>query len=171
MHSLSTVLQLKKNDEVCVVQKSGGKLRFAYFVGYLLNPNVSFCAKGTRKGTTAEIKPGQITYGSVSPNHGNGLVTSTGIFTAPVSGTYAFHFHALHWYQSKVSNISFRLNNHQVAGTYIKESVTPSGRLYQMVAISVVLKLEENDVVDIFLSRGKLHCCSLYLSLKGYLLF
>ena len=167
MHSLSSVLQLKKNDEVYVVQKSGGKLRFAYFVGYLLNQNVSFCAKGANR----HYNPGQITFSSVSPNHGNGLVASTGIFTVPVSGTYAFHFHALHWYQYKVSDISFRRNNHQIAETYIKESVTPNGQLYNMVAISVVLKLEENDVVDIFLSKGKLHCCSTHLSFKGYLLF
>ena len=165
MHSLSTVLQLNKNDEVYVQPRYDEKLQFAYFVGYLLNQNVSFCAKGR---PTRNYNPGQITYGSVSPNHGNGLVASTGIFTAPVSGTYAFHFHGLNYYDSKVNDISFRLNNHQVAGSYIKESV---GLNVQMVAISVVLKLEENDVVDVFLSKGKLYCCSSHLSFKGYLLF
>ena len=165
MHSLSTVLQLNKNDEVYVQPSDDGKLQFAYFVGYLLNQNVSFCAKGTG----SDYYPGQITYGSVSPNHGNGLVASTGIFTAPVSGTYAFHFHGLNSYDSKVNDISFRLNNHQVAGSYIKES--QSGDYYQMVAISVVLTLEENDVVDVFVSKGKLFVNSNFLSFKGYLLF
>ena len=166
MHSLSTVLQLNKNDEVHVQPYDDVKLQFAYFVGYLLNQNVSFCAKGT----DSDYNPGQITYGSVSPNHGNGLATSTGIFTAPVSGTYAFHFHGLNYYDSKVNDISFRLNNHQVAGSYIKES---GASLYQMVAISVVLKLEENDVVDVFLSKGILYGAggSNYVSFKGYLLF
>ena len=165
MHSLSTVLQLNKNDEVYVESYRSGKLQFANFVGYLLNQNVSFCAKARE---TSDYNPGQITYGSVSPNHGNGLVASTGIFTAPVSGTYAFHFHGLNYY-SKVNDISFRLNNHQVAGSYIQES--ESGYNYQMVAISVVLKLEENDVVDVFLSKGKLYRHDWYLSFKGYLLF
>ena len=40
-----------------------------------------------------------------------------------------------------------------------------------MLAISVVLKLEENDVVDIFLNEGKLHGERAFLSFKGYLLF
>ena len=167
MHSLSTVLQLNKNDEVHVQPNRDGDLQFAYFVGYLLNQNVSFCAKGR---PTRNYNPGQITYGSVSPNHGNGLVASTGIFTAPVSGTYAFHFHGLNWF-SKVTDISFRLNNHQVAGSrsYIKES--ERGDNYQIVAISVVLKLEENDVVDVFLSKGKLYGSFTLSCFKGYLLF
>lgn len=166
MHSLSTVLQLNKNDEVHVEPSLDGKLQFAYFAGYLLNQNFSFCAKGRH---TRNYNQGQITYGSVSLNHGNGLVASTGIFTAPVSGTYAFHFHGLNWFESKVTDISFRLNNHQVAGSYIKESESVDN--WQMVAISVVLTLEENDEVGVFLSKGILFSSNLHVSFKGYLLF
>lgn len=69
MHSLSTVVQMDKNDEVYVEQWSG-KLRFAYFVGYLINSNLSFCAEGPGhmlNSAWSEPSERTIDYGIVSP--------------------------------------------------------------------------------------------------------
>ena len=108
-------------------QKTKSKLRdapqhrFTHFVGYLLNQNVSFGCLGI--GSTPYTK-GKMTYGTVKVNLGNGLSASTGIFTAPVSGNYAFHLHGLHYHGVKLSDISFRLNNEQVSGTYVEKEVS-----------------------------------------------
>merc|ERR1711953_1333889 len=88
---------------------------------------------------------GIITYDSTSPNHGNDMVTSTGIFTAPKPGIYAFHFHGMAYDSSSSTNISLRHNNVQVAD--ILEG-SNSNEHDQMVSMSVVLKLEKNDQVD-----------------------
>ena len=133
MNSLSTVLHLNKNEEVYMKQASKAKLRdapkhrFTQFVGYLLNQDVSFGCLGKKSVYTN----GKMTYGTVKINLGNGLTASTGIFTAPVSGNYAFHLHGLHYSDgNEYSKISFRLNNEQVSGTYVNIKVSTHTAYY-----------------------------------------
>ena len=118
MQSTSVVLQLNKNDEINVRNSYGNsKLRddpnhrFTHFVGYLLKQDVGFDCQKTGYTKTSGI----ITYETATPNHGNSIVTSTGIFTAPKPGIYAFHFHGQTNYQKPPTKISLRHNNVQVA--------------------------------------------------------
>ena len=134
-------------------------------MGYLLKQGVGFdCQKSARYTNTSGI----ITYETTTPNHGNGIVTSTGIFTAPKPGIYAFHFHGLAFGQS--TDINLRHNSVQVAD--ILEG-SDSYEHYQMLAVSVVLKLEKNDQVDVYSKNGQLRDQSnqKYTHFIGYLLF
>ena len=96
MQSISVILDLNKNDEIYVHLmwtptrlRDASNHRFTHFMGHLLKQNVGFdCKKNTFTHTT-----GIITYETANPNHGNSIVASTGIFTAPQPGIYAFHFH------------------------------------------------------------------------------
>ena len=93
MQSILVVLQLNRNDEINIrTLRLGAKLRddsqhrFTHFMGYLLKQDVGFDSQKNGYTRTSGI----ITYNSTSPNHGNAMDTSTGIFTAPKSGIYAF---------------------------------------------------------------------------------
>ena len=149
MLSISVVLQLNRNDEINVYNyhkfsklRDASQHRFTHFMGYLLKQDVGFdCQKSERYTNTSGI----ITYDTATPNHGNGIVTSTGIFTAPKPGIYAFHFHAQA--KEKSTNINVRHNNVQVAD--LLEGSTSPNTIDQMVSMSVVLKLEKNDQVDV----------------------
>ena len=84
------VLQLNKNDEINVFNNHAtSKLRddpnhrFTHFVGYLLKQDVGFDCQKNGVTTTSGI----ITYETATPNHGNGIVTKTGIFR-----NYLLHF-------------------------------------------------------------------------------
>ena len=53
----------------------------------------------------------------ISVNHGHGLNITSGIFTAPITGTYAFHFHAL-TRDGTATYIKFMHNGRNVGGAY-----------------------------------------------------
>ena len=93
MQPLSIIRQLNKGDEVLVYNESG-KLRdsssdlFTQFIGMLLdNTEVIFNAHSE----TDFTGKGTIPFSNVDVNLGNGM-TVAGTFTAPVSGTYYFHY-------------------------------------------------------------------------------
>ena len=50
-------------------------------------------------------------------NHGHGLNISTGVFTAPIAGVYAFHFHAL-TRDGTATYIKIMHNGRNIGGAY-----------------------------------------------------
>ena len=174
MQSISRVLQLNRNDEINVRidDYNGSKIqddpndRFTHFVGYLLEHDVEFdCEKYATTKTS-----GIITYNTTTLNHGYGIVASTGIFTAPKPGMYAFHFHGQSREAQQSTNIILRHNNVQVAGIH---EGSESNKYDQMLSMSVVLKLDKTDQVDVYLKNGQLRDATTwkYTNFIGYLLF
>ena len=91
MQSVSVVLKLSTGDQVTVFNEYGSLQKDFQFIGMLLDDNkVIFNAD---RETSLKNK-GTITYSSVDVNVGSGMNTN-GIFTAPVSGIYYFHFHGV----------------------------------------------------------------------------
>ena len=96
MQPLSIIRQLNKGDEVLVYNEHGN-LRdsssdlFTQFIGMLLdNTEVIFNANRDTDFTGKRTIP----FSNVDVNLGNGM-TVAGTFTAPVSGTYYFHYQAI----------------------------------------------------------------------------
>lgn len=93
MQAISVLRKLNKDDQV-LVSIEYGNLRdshselYTQFIGMLLgSTEVVFSAN--RASDFSEKGP--IPYSEIDINQGNGLTTS-GTFTAPVSGVYFFHF-------------------------------------------------------------------------------
>ena len=91
MQSVAVVLELSTGDQVTVYNEYNSLRSDFQFIDMLLNDNkVIFNAD---RETSFKDK-GTITYSSVDVNVGSGMNTN-GIFTAPVSGIYYFHFHGV----------------------------------------------------------------------------
>ena len=119
MQLLSVALDLNQND-IIDVYISYGKLQddtqnhYTHFSGYLLKGKVVF---GAYSSTNAYASTSPLSYSGTTVNVENGMDSSTGIFTAPISGIYAFHFTALS--DSGYSDhLKLMHNDNQVAGAY-----------------------------------------------------
>ena len=119
MQQLSVALDLNQNDNIDVYISSG-KLQddtqnhYTHFSGYLLKGEVVFGAySDTNKG--ASTLP--LHYSGTTVNVENGFDSSTGIFTAQISGIYAFHFTALSD-NGNSNHIKLMHNDNQVAGAF-----------------------------------------------------
>ena len=105
MQAVAIVRKLNKGDQVLVSNKYGNlrdssSEKFTQFIGMLLDDSeVIFNAERDTNVHTV----GTITYSSCDVNHGNGMSASGGIFTAPVTGTYYFHFQGVSDHNSKSS--------------------------------------------------------------------
>ena len=119
MQQLSVALDLNQNDNIYVYNHYG-KLQddtqnhFTHFSGYLLKGKVVF---GAYSDTDADASTLPLYYYGTTVNVENGMDSSTGIFTAPINGIYAFHFTAL----SDTGNsnqIKLMHNDYQVAGAF-----------------------------------------------------
>ncbi|CAG0899722.1 unnamed protein product [Darwinula stevensoni] len=86
-------------------------------------------------------KEGVITFSGTVVNIGNGMVSSTGIFTAPLDGIYAFHFHYL-GYGDVSTRVDLR-RNRVIKGAMVarpNESEIPSQAIF--------LSLNLGDEID-----------------------
>ena len=96
MQDLAVILKLYTGDQVKVGTDYGTIRSDIQFNGMLLDDNeVIFNANRE----TEFSKKGTITYSNVDVNVGSAMNTS-GIFTAPVSGIYFFHFQSVSQGQS-----------------------------------------------------------------------
>lgn len=90
-----------------------------------------------------------IVWNDVRSDNGNNYNTSTGIFTAPVTGTYFFSVFALFQGGSDDSAcaLEFKVNN--VATRIYPYTRKPTGASYNGVSGSCILELNVNDTVHI----------------------
>ena len=123
--------------------------------GYVTTPNQpSFCAYDIQ--TTS----GDIRYGSTWHNEGNHFNTTTGVFTAPITGVYHFSFSALMGNpvnSSHYTRLLWKINgnyNTRYGDTLDdrnKSAVNASGNAeYWPNQLSLTFKLSANDTITVY---------------------
>jgi hypothetical protein len=85
-----------------------------------------------------------VIFDEILTNDGNGYDDSTGEFTCSVAGTYMFVLDVL---SRKPQWISIALNNERLASVHI--STDNTGWSYQQLSRTVIIKLEQGDVVKV----------------------
>lgn len=80
------------------------------------------------------------------------MSTSTGIFTTPKNGTYAFAFSCTKMTTTTATKVSLRLNGSNVATTDLGNTAA-----YDSGSINAILKLKKGDQVILFLVSGILY--------------
>jgi len=119
-------------------------------------------------------------YDGTLVNAGNGMNVTTGIFTAPHPGIYAFNFHAL-TRDGTATYIKIMHNERNVGGAYRRhEGEGDESHIYQSEALekaegmltqSVVVQVEENDQVSVFAYHGNIRDGGWhYTHFNGYLI-
>lgn len=104
-------------------------------------------------------------FNSTYVNTGGHYSTSTGRFTAPVAGRYAFHFDGLFDNISSGHHISMRKN-----GTQLDGSEGYSDGLSVCISKSMVWNLAAGDYISIFIDTANSRVHQRYGSFCGYLL-
>ncbi|CAG0899781.1 unnamed protein product [Darwinula stevensoni] len=111
-----------------------------------------------------------IKYESSNVNIGNALQLSTGIFTAPIAGIYAFQFHCFNGDHGTDFLVYIRQNGARKAE--IRKYSGTMDADFDMVGQSVILQLSRNDQVDVYLDYGDVYggAGRIYTHFIGYLL-
>lgn len=104
-------------------------------------------------------------FNSTYVNIGNCYNTSNGRFTAPIAGTYAFHFDGLFDNITNNHHISMRKN-----GTQIDGSEGYSDGVNQHISKSMVFTLAAGDYISIFVDTASSRIHQRYGSFCGYML-
>lgn len=96
----------------------------------------------------------RIPFEVVRLNIGNAFDLTSGVFTAPVSGTYFFSFSAIKL-QKKDLYVHLRVNGVQVSVAYATSAFTEYE--YIPTGVQSILKLEAGSRVDVWLYKGGIH--------------
>lgn len=114
-------------------------------------PDINFHAKLTQQfGITSQY----VSYQTVVLNNGSGLDGETGIFTAPKAGTYLFTFHA-QMDNPYTQRLHITLNGEYQTGI-VNDNGLNSYHQTSTMSITIILSLEVNDTVGIYLVDGGL---------------
>ena len=165
MQTVSVVLQLSKGDTVNVYRPNPVRLMDYYddkktqFIGWLLKssePGIIFDGVSNHNYKTS----GTITYSSAYENVGNGLNVANGVFTAPTSGIYYFHFEGLPDF-GDANLINLKLNGEIIASSFRHVQQAFINHIYSgtgtgLQTISAIRRLAKGDKVNVFNSYGKL---------------
>ena len=105
-----------------------------------------------------------IPFKNVKHNVGGGI-TRSGIFKAPISGTYFFSFNGLNHNNTSEAEVVLNIN-----GVGMSRSIaSPNTASYETMALDATLNLTEGDTVEVYLQNGRLADKS-YNSFSGFLL-
>jgi hypothetical protein len=112
--------------------------------GIVLNSNRPAFTARNISATGIPILSGNIILNTIILNNGNHYSTSTGNFTAPLSGLYYFSFTGFTEANASGSNnIEIRLNNTAIVRTFTNEAVNT----YRPFATECIISLATNDTV------------------------
>ena len=122
---------------------------------------ICFSAQYKTGGGGASVGDGLIVFNTADVNKGSGYDTSTGLFTAPVAGTYFFSFHGFCTSSSGGNKLAsgtafemrFKKNNSDFDG---------QGRIYHIidatnyshVSINNIIELSANDTIGVNLTSS-----------------
>ena len=106
--------------------------------------------------------PGEVTYGSVLLNKGTHLDSSTGRFTAPWSGVYAFTFTASAQATTapSLTTVEFRKNSVafspsvKTTTTQYQVDIAPSVPAFESLSVTANIQLNAGDYISVWLDTG-----------------
>ena len=121
--------------------------------GRITSTQVAFLARGQSPSTISSGTDQTVVYGSTDYNIGSGYSTSTGKFTAPVSGLYLFSF--INMAQSSYFRSDIRINSSSQT-QFRTDHDGAQNMNYMQATITVIYNLTAGDVVDHYYTDGQL---------------
>ena len=118
-------------------------------------------------GSTAETAGSVIVYPSTFSNVGNHYNTSTGVFTAPVAGTYTFYAYCLRSTNNTRTDMHIRVNGSDWGRSRSHASTTG---YYETQTTLLTITLAANDAVDAYVAYGTAYCADRWGGFGGYLI-
>ena len=85
-------------------------------------------------------------------NTGGAMNISSGIFTAPVAGTYYFAYSGMRYYTAAQSNVALQKNGVTIASSYAPGIGSTTG----LSGIQAVFELVPNDTINLMLIYGQI---------------
>merc|ERR1711962_529517 len=92
-----------------------------------------------------------LTFNSTSANVGGGMDPDTGVFNAPVGGSYMFVFH-IATHDNKKALLSIRLNGEEVASVFDQNN--KDNHKNSMAGTTILLQLKKGDEVCVYAYTG-----------------
>ena len=117
--------------------------------GYVVNPYTpSFSVEYKDNDGTVDYVNAKVIFNTIKTNNGNHYSTTTGLFTAPISGNYFFHS-SIRKASAGTDYFGIRIYKNNVQQMK-NRSFAPSGSFTNTVPISIVLTLSAGDTVYIY---------------------
>ena len=154
-YALQSILKLVKGDQIDLYLHQGkyydSTKHWTHFTGtlFVTNQNEQSIHFYVQKNTSYSTNNNRIPYEISRTNEGNAMDINSGIFTAPVDGTYLFSFAGIKDDSKKFTRISLRLNDANIGSAGASEK-TP----WATFSLQSILKLNQGDNIDLFLQNG-----------------
>ena len=124
--------------------------------GYVKTPSQpSF--RATKSGSTFNTGGGTVVFDQNQHNTGSNYNTSNGRFTAPVDGTYIFHYYSIYQGNSGNELWDFLKNGSTFAGSRMHFSSGSVGNNWDNITNTQIINLSANDYVEIYATDHTLH--------------
>ena len=111
----------------------------------------------TKSGGPFNTGGATVVWDNVIHNEGSHYNTSNGRFTAPVAGTYIFHYYSIYQYNSSNDLWDFKLNGSTFAGSRMHFSSGSVSSAWDNITNTQIIKLSANDYVEIYATDHTLH--------------
>ena len=134
---------------------------------YTASKQPSFAAYKNANSYTAS---GDLVFDQTRHNVGGHYSTSTGRFTAPVTGSYQINFYSIHRGNANNFYAAVYKNGGQINGGYIHWTHPSLGSQWDYIAYSQVLYLNANDYINMWSAQSVIWHGNGWQCFSGYLL-